>query len=634
MADFFRFLIAASLLMILPAAAQGPQRPTLQLMLDTGGHMALINGLVFTPDGKQIVTASDDKVIRVWDWQAGTTIRTIRGQVGPGEEGKIFALALSPDGRWLAAAGWTAAHGSRTPCCGDIRLYDFASGELRALLRGHTDAAFALAFSTDSKRLISSSADKTAIIWDVERREILHRLKGHTQDLYAVAFSPDGKRAVTASDDAIVRLWRTSDGGLIAEMKGHEGDIDRALAVRRSDGLIASGDVTGAIRLWDGDTGRYLRTLAKQSSSVGVLRFSADGKLLLSTCRANGCTSKKLQHVWDVGTGKEVVAYPKHNNIVLAAAVSPDGRLAATAGGDDRAIHIWDLATGETRKVLAGTGAPAWAVGFSADGQTVGWGRTFKGGPNQDSHISEATSPIEFQLRLPLGGREMGQPEAVGAAQVAGFIRARTTLGAYKLAHRPGGNPKRSDGVLDIAREGKAEASIERGSTTGYRHRSYSFSSDGQTVVTGGANGTLTAYDLKGKVLGEFIGHEGDVWAVAPSFDGRLLVSGSADQTVRLWNPGTRELIVTLAHGTNGEWVIWTPQGYYAGSSGAGNMLGWQINKGADRAAEYVRAVQFRERLNRPDIVARAISLASATQAVRETAGATESLVDVLARPR
>jgi hypothetical protein len=78
--------------------------PTLQL--DTGGHMALIRGLAFTPDGQQLVSSGDDKVIRVWDWQAGKTVRVIRGQVGPGNEGKIFAMALSPDGRLLAVGGF------------------------------------------------------------------------------------------------------------------------------------------------------------------------------------------------------------------------------------------------------------------------------------------------------------------------------------------------------------------------------------------------------------------------------------------------------------------------------------------------------------------------------------------------
>ena len=108
------------------------------------------------------------------------------------------------------------------------------------------------------------------------------------------------------------------------------------------------------------------------------------------------------------------------------------------------------------------------------------------------------------------------------------------------------------------------------------------------------------------------------MWAATPSPDGRYLVSGSTDQTIRLWNLKTRELVVTFFPGTDGEWVIWTPQGYYTGSPGADKIVGWQINRGPDQAADYVTAEQLRRHLNRPDIVQKAIMSVSAEQAVRD----------------
>ena len=131
-------------------------------------------------------------------------------------------------------------------------------------------------------------------------------------------------------------------------------------------------------------------------------------------------------------------------------------------------------------------------------------------------------------------------------------------------------------------------------------------------------NGVVTAYDRKGNRLGDFIGHEGDVWAVAPSPDGRFLLSGAADQTLRLWNLKTRELLVTLFHGADGEWVMWTPQGYYISSLDGDKRIGWQVNRGPDKEARYVRASQLANRLFRPDIVARSIGLGSAEAALAE----------------
>lgn len=72
------------------SALAAASKPILQL--DTGGHTAVIRDLAFTPDGKFIVSAGDDKVIRVWDWRKGVTVRTIRGQSGLGDEGKIYTM--------------------------------------------------------------------------------------------------------------------------------------------------------------------------------------------------------------------------------------------------------------------------------------------------------------------------------------------------------------------------------------------------------------------------------------------------------------------------------------------------------------------------------------------------------------
>jgi WD40 repeat protein/esterase/lipase superfamily enzyme len=617
--------VAFSLILLASASVARAADNAPQLMLDTGGHMALIRVLAFTPDDNQLVSAGDDKVIRVWDWRAGRTVRTIRGQVGPGNEGKIFAMALSPDGRWLAAGGWTDLTTASPPCCGDIRLYDFESGKLTAILRGHTNIVNSLVFSPDSKRLISGGGgrDHRAILWDVESRTLVHQLKGHKEGINTVSFTPDGERVVTGSADTTLRLWRVSDAELIAEMTGHKEPV-RSLTVSSSDGTIASGDHNGEILLSDGKTGRYLRTLGKQDTWVGVLRFSPDGTKLVSTCSGGGrACSQEPQIVWDVQTGRRLHALVRHDNIVISAAVTSSGRFSAT-GGSSGDIKVWDLATGETTSVLAGTGAQSFAVAFSDDGQRIAWGTTSKYRHHYDR------GPLELQLRLPGGNQGLARPEPIDTASAKDFTRAPATFKTYALAHRPLG--AYASGILDVTKDGRTLVSIERNSGSGFEHRAYFFTPDGSTIISAGNNGMLSAYDLTGKRLGNFVGHEGDVWAIASSPDGRLLVSGSGDQTVRLWNQKTRELIVTLFRDSDGEWVMWSPQGYYTSSPNGDRIVGWQINKGTDQAAEYVTASQLRGHFYRPDIVERAIILASATAAAGEARGTEFSLIELLKR--
>ena len=149
-------LAASALLLLLSSTALHAAQEAL-LRLDPGGHTAMVNKLLITPDGR-LVTASDDKTIRIWNPKNGREERKILGQLGSGPEGMIFAIALSPDGVLLASGGYFMPEDV-------IRIHDFQSEELLQILKGHENVVHDLAFSPDGRWLASGSADETVRLW-------------------------------------------------------------------------------------------------------------------------------------------------------------------------------------------------------------------------------------------------------------------------------------------------------------------------------------------------------------------------------------------------------------------------------------------------------------------------------------
>ncbi len=126
-------------------------------------------------------------------------------------------------------------------------------------------------------------------------------------------------------------------------------------------------------------------------------------------------------------------------------------------------------------------------------------------------------------------------------------------------------------------------------------------------------NGELRLYNLDGKTRARFVGHTGEIKALAISQDGKWALSGAVDQTLRLWplgaipkaNGGTVSILpaLSLFPAANGEWIAWTPQGFFTASPQGTTLIGYSVNQGVAKTGKYVSADQLYDRFYRPDLI-------------------------------
>jgi hypothetical protein len=198
-----------------PPAKEGdneaPRAGKVSLVLETGGHTGAVIRVLFTPDGKSLITVSHDKTVRVWDLGTRLCRHVFRMPAGAATQGELYAGALSPDGTTLAVAGFGyAAEGKPvTP----VYLLDLKEYRLAKVLRGHARQVHGLAFSPNGKLLASAGDDKPMRVWDVESGECVQKMEGHEGRVTDLAFCPtDGTRLASVSEDTTIRLWSVKSG--------------------------------------------------------------------------------------------------------------------------------------------------------------------------------------------------------------------------------------------------------------------------------------------------------------------------------------------------------------------------------------------------------------------------------------
>ncbi len=542
------------------------------------GHQETVYSVAVSPNGKQLLTASFDKTIKLWDINSGKEIRTFGGDKG--HQNLVLGVTFAPDGRTFASAssdntartwdvpllrpiretalteagttaavspdGKTAAAGAKD---GSIEVWNLAGGKDLFTLKGHVGAVSGLTYHPANSQILASvGIDGTLRFWNLGDGKPIAVIGAHPGPVTAVQFASNGSTVYTASMDGMVKAWQFP---AVAPRPIPHPETVRAVAYAPDGNAMVTACLDKNVRVFNGDGTQTLRTLPAPNPANSAAISGSAGNALT----AAGTTTGQLL-IWS-NDGKLVFQGPAHAGELTGMAFHPNGSQLATVGADGNLV-IWSLPIAPSKNI-AQPGQVKTAV-ISADGKRVLTA-------NADNQVRVwATANGQAEKSFPFAATVLAQSADGNSIATAGpenVIRVQRRDGSGKaselpkqtgvvaLAFHPNGSQllaAYSDGNLrlwSLPFAAKDPEPVWQAKVAGVR--SVVFEPKGNQFFTIANDKLLHVGDAKtGKEQKAIPAHDAPIADLVFSADGSRAVTLGEDKTAKIWTLADGKPVATI----------------------------------------------------------------------------------------